>query len=262
VVPPHPLRGPGRTLAGLSLAPLGWHPCSGWRWCALGQSTAGFRSAGAGRIGAGRPGRGPVGGTAVAASHRWLLWAAPTSIGGDPLPLSLPGAWRSGWLRLAAANPGGALVGAGALCWGQGRWEHGCADGSESGGWPKLVIGSPLFWIGLGTSPCREIGPWPAWGPRWGRLGLRPPALESPGLLLAGPLRRRCGESGGKGGGRRSGNRAGGFGLWQPDPLRCICWGGVSCPARAERGFRSRFLVLQSACRTREKFARAGNDAA
>jgi len=179
------------TLAGLSVARLGLAPLllagvgALWGGSHCGDSGARARKG----LGAGVWRGGACGGaTAVLASHRWLLWLAPTRLVGIPCRFKrarVPGAL--GWvLRLAAAHPGWPLWSCWCVGWGQGGG-HGCAERRDLGGWQKFwfILRSPCFWIGPGNLPPAGDGAWRPGGLGGAALVLRPALCRL--AALAGP---------------------------------------------------------------------------
>jgi len=195
--PTIPLRPwPGPSLE-LSLAPLGWPPCSGWRWCRLwGQSHCGIPERGA-RERTRRPrlGGGLWGGNGCAGEpSSCCCGCTPLGLGGIPLcrsacPCACALAGLRSWRRPILWRSG--------RCWCVGwRQGGGCtarADGnSDLGGPPpgRVWLFAPAPFLdrpGI-TSPLREIGLGRPGGPRGARLGgWRPSSLIAWAALAGGP---------------------------------------------------------------------------
>ncbi|APD48487.1 apolipoprotein N-acyltransferase [Synechococcus sp. CS-602] len=243
------------TLAGLSLAPLGWPPLL---WLALvplwGQSLRDSGARGRKGLGAGVWAAGLWGGTAVLASHRWLLWLHPLDWVGIPLPLSLP-VCLALWLGCGLAAAILVALWSVLVRWlGPRRWSTAVLTAAIWGLAEVWLSRSPLFWIGLGTSPL------PGDRALAGLGALGGAALVAAAQLLIAWLLWRALEAtaaarvAAKVGRRRSGNRSWWLGFATlTAALHLLGWSQLP-PARAERGASVEVLVLQPAVPTREKF--------
>jgi len=197
------------TLAGLSLAPLGWPPLL---WLALvplwGQSLRDSGARGRERTRRRRLGGGPVGGHGCAGEPSLAVVAAPTRLGGIPLPLSLP-VCLALWLGCGLAAAILVALWSVLVRWlGPRRWSTAVLTAAIWGLAEVWLSRSPLFWIGLGTSPCREIGPLAGLGALGGAALVAAAQLLIAWLLWRALEATAAARVAAKVGRRRSGNRS------------------------------------------------------